>query len=78
MNYRVLFKIKKIFLIYLVISLINIFKVFIFFYFFWFLIWREINENRVFLNFLENVIFIRWIFIIRKILKKILNIIKNK
>lgn len=81
MNHRVLLKIKKTLSTYLVISSINIFKVFTFFHFLQpNLTWRETNKNRASLNLLENVIFIRWTFItgIRKILKKTLNITKNK
>lgn len=78
MNHRVLLKIKKTLSTYLVISSINIFKVFTFFHFLRPLTWRETNENRASLNLLENVIFIRWTFIIRKILKQTLNITKNK
>lgn len=79
MDHRVLLKIKKTLSTYLVISSINIFKVFTFFHFLQpNLTWREKNENRASLNLLENVIFIRWTFIIRKILKKTLNITKNK
>lgn len=76
MNHRVLLKIKKTLSTYLVISSINIFKVFTFFHFLRPLTWRETNENRASLNLLENVIFIRWTFIIRKILKKTLTIQK--
>lgn len=79
MNHRVLLKIKKTLSTYLDISSINIFKVFTFFHFLQpNLTWRETNKNRASLNLLENVIFIRWTFIMRKILKQTLNITKNK
>lgn len=79
---KVLFQIKKTLSTYLVISSTNIFRVFTFFHFLQLNLTRsETNKNRASLNLLENVIFIvfiRWTFNIRQILKQTLNITKNK